>query len=86
MLHPILADFILLIVFPVFIEVRISYNPIFNRGVVALFIFKKKIFYYFIAFHGTYIEFKNEKETKTQELEFESEKFEVMEEFGKQVA
>ncbi len=80
------AVFILLIVFPVFIEVRVSYNPIFNRGVVALFIFKKKIFYYFISFHGTYIELKNEKETKTQELEFESEKFEVMEEFGKQVA
>lgn len=80
------AVFILLIVFPILIEIRFSYNPLFNRGVVALFIFKKKIFYFLFSFHGTYIELQNEKETKTQELQFESEKFEVMEEFGMQVA
>ena len=79
------AIFILLIIFPVVVDVRLSYNPIFNRGVVALFIFKKKIFYYFISIHGTYIELRNEKETKAEKLQFESEKFEVMEEFGKQL-
>lgn len=76
---------ILLLIFPIFIEVRISYNPMFNRGVVALFIFKKKVIYYIFSFHGNYIELQNEKETKTQKLQFQSEQFEVMEEFGKQI-
>jgi len=79
------ASIILLVIFPIFIEVRLSYNPMFNRGVVALFVFKKKIFYYIFAFHGKYIELRNEKETKIEELQFQSEKFAVMEEFGKQL-
>lgn len=80
------AIFILLIIFPVFIEVRLSYNPLYNRGVVALFVFKKKLFYFIFSFHGSYIELQNEKETKAEKLQFESEKFEVMEEFGRQIS
>ncbi len=76
---------ILLLVFPVFAEVRLSYNPIYNRGVVALFLFKKKVIYYIFSFHGGYIELQNEKETKAEQLQFQSEKFEVVEEFGKQM-
>lgn len=79
------AVFILLLIFPVLIEVRLSYNPLFNRGVVALFVLKKKIFYYIVSFHGSYIELENENETKRQKLEFSSPEFAVMEEFGKQV-
>ncbi len=79
------AFIILLVAFPVFVEVRLSYNPFFNRGVVALFLFKKKIFYYIFSFHGKYIELQNEKETKTEKLQFQSEQFAVMEEFGRQI-
>lgn len=77
--------FIVLLVLPICVEVRASYNPLFNKGVVALFILKKKIFYYVFAFHGKYVELQNETETKLQKLEFSSEKFAVMEEFGRQL-
>lgn len=79
------AVVILLLVFPVFVEIRMSFNPLYNRGVVALFLFGKKIFYYIFSFHGKYIELQNEQETKMQELEFSSPQFAVMEEFGKQI-
>lgn len=76
---------ILLFVFPVFVEVRASYNPIFNRGVVALFVLKKKIFYYIFSIKGRFIELQNEEETKLQKLEFSSEKFAVLEQFMKEI-
>ncbi len=77
--------FILLLVFPVFVEVRLSYNPLYNRGVVALTVLKKQIFYYIFSFHGKFIELENESETKLQKLEFESQEFALMEEFGNQI-
>ncbi len=73
--------FILLLVFPVFAEIRVSFNPIYNRGVIALFIFRKNILYYIFSFHGKYIELTNKKETKFQKLEFESAQFAFIEEF-----
>lgn len=79
------ATFILLLIFPVFVEARVSYNPLYNRGVVALFIFKIKLFYFIFSFHGQFIELENEKETKREKLEFQSQKFAVMEEFSKQI-
>ena len=76
---------IFLLVFPIFAEVRISFNPLFNRGVVALFLFRFKVLYFIFSFHGKYIELQNEKETKRQELEFSSEQFALVEEFSKQI-
>lgn len=79
------AVFILLLVFPVFVEARVSYNPLYNRGVLALFVFKIKVFYFIFSFHGNFIELENEKETKRQKLEFESQQFALMEEFMAQI-
>ena len=79
------AVFILLLIFPVHIEARVSYNPLFNRGVVALFVFRKKLIYYVISFQKGGIELQNEGETKLQKLEFSSPQFAVMEEFGRQL-
>lgn len=79
------AVIILLLVFPIFVELRISFNPLENRGVIALFVFRKKIFYYFIEIHGRYITLVNDKETKTEELQFDSPQFAIIEEFTKQV-
>lgn len=79
------AVVILILVFPVFLELRVSYNPLFNRGVIALFVFKKRVVYYIVSFHGGYIELRNEKETKTQNLEFSSPQFAVVEEFMRQI-
>lgn len=79
------AVFILVLVLPVCAELRFSFNPLFNKGVVALLIFKKQVFYYIFSFHGTFIELQNENETKMQKLEFESEQFALMEEFSRQI-
>lgn len=79
------ALLILLFVFPTHLEVRVSYNPIYNRGVVALFLFNKKLIYYFVSFKKNGIELQNESETKLQKLEFSSPEFAVMEEFGNQL-
>lgn len=76
---------IVILIFPIVVELRLSYNPIFNKGVVSLFVLKKRIFYFLFSFHGNYIELENEEETKRQKIEFESEKFAVMEEFGRQM-
>lgn len=79
------ALFVILLVLPVSVEIKCSFNPLCNRGVVALSIFRKQIFYYIFSFHGKFIELQNESETKMQKLEFESEQFAFMEEFGKQM-
>ena len=79
------AFIILLLVFPIFLEVKISLNPLKNRGVVALFLFKKKLIYYYVELHGKYITLINNTETKKEELEFDSPKFAVIEEFIRQV-
>ncbi len=79
------ALFILILVLPIFVEVRTSFNPLFNRGVVAIFVFKKQILYYIFSFHGKFIELQNETETQMQELKFDSPEFAVMEEFGRQI-
>lgn len=77
--------FIFLLVFPMIIEVRVSYNLIDNKGAVALFIFKKQLFYYIISFHGSYIRLENKKQTKIQNLKFSDPKFAIVEKFGKQI-
>jgi len=79
------AVFILLMIFPIFVEIRVSFNPFFNRGVVSLFVFKKQIFYYLVSFNGKYIELQNKDETKMKKIDFESQEFAVMEEFGRQL-
>lgn len=76
---------ILLLVFPVFFEVRVSYNPLFNRAVVALFVFRVKIFYYVVSFHGRVIELENDKGTKMKCLETSSPQFLFIEEFMRQI-
>ena len=79
------AVIVFVLAFPIFLEVRLSFNPIQNRGVVALFVFRLKIFYVIYSFHGKEIEIKNEKETKIKKIDFGSEKFAFVEEFGKQI-
>mgnify|MGYP005762733349 FL=1 len=79
------AFIILILVFPIFLEVRVSFNPLNNRGALGVFIFKKKIVYYFIEVHGKYIILTNDSETKAEEIEFSSPKFLVIEEFMKQL-
>lgn len=85
LLYLIPAVIILILIVPIFVELRFSYNPLYNRGVVALFLFKIKIFYFVLSFHEGYLQLENENQTKAQKLEFESQQFAVMEEFGRQI-
>ncbi len=79
------AVIIFILVIPIFLEVRVSFNPLLNRGALGVFIFNKKVVYYFLEFHDKYIVLRNDTETKMQEIEFDSPKFAVIEEFMKQV-
>ena len=81
----IISILILLLVFPIFFEVKISFNPFKNRGVVALFLFKKKLIYYYVEIHGKYVVLVNDTETKREEVEFSSQKFLIIEEFLRQL-
>lgn len=82
-LIPMFVVFVL--IFPIVFEMRLSYNPLFNKGAISLFVLKKRVMCYVFSFHGNYIELENEEETKRKKIEFESEKFAVMEEFGRQM-
>ncbi len=75
----------LLLVFPIVAEIRVALNPMTNIGVVALFVFGIKVFYYVVSYHGTYILLENEEETKKQQLEFSSQQFVFMQEFMRQM-
>lgn len=77
--------FIILICFPIFFEVRCGYNPLKNKGIIAIYILKIKILYYFYHIYGKYLVIENEKETKKFELEFSNPSFIIIEEFIKQV-
>jgi len=77
--------FILLIAFPIFVELRASFNPLYNRGVIALFIFKKQIFYFQFSLNGKYITIQNQNGNETKKLEFSSPEVAVVEEFLNQL-
>ena len=52
---------------------------------MALFLFKKKLFYFIFSIKGRYIELQNEEETKLQKLEFSSPEFAVVEKFVEEI-
>lgn len=80
------AIIILIIVFPIMLEVRVSYNPFENRGAFAIFFYKFKLLYYRFELHSKYITLKNDTETKKVDIEINSPQFELIEEFVKQAA
>ena len=79
------AILVFILIFPVFLEVRASYNPLLNKGVISVFLLKKQVLYYIISIHPGYIKLSNEKETKYQNLEFSSPQLAVVEEFTEQI-
>ncbi len=79
------AVLILILICPIFLELRLSVNPLFNRAVIALFVYKKQIFYFIVSYHGKYIQLRNENETKKQSIEFSSPEFEEMKVFSSEI-
>ena len=79
------AVIILLLVLPVIIEVRVSFNPLYNRGVIALYIFRIKALYYCFSFRGGEIKLENEKSLKVVQIKFSGESLEVLKSFTKEI-
>ncbi len=76
---------ILLLISPLFLEIRVSFNALKNSGVFCVYIFKIKLLYFFFEINGKEIKLKNEKETKEKQLEFDSPEIVLYEEFANQI-
>ena len=76
---------ILLLVLPIVIEGRVSFNPLYNRGVVALYIFKIRLFYFFFSFHGNAVKIENEKTLKMMQIDFSGESLKVIKDLTKEL-
>ena len=63
--------------------IKVNDSPITKQEVDE--IISKQIFYYLVSFNGKYIELQNKDETKMKKIDFESQEFAVMEEFGRQL-
>ncbi len=76
---------LLLFLLPIFVEVRVSFSPLYNKGVVALFLFNIKIFYYVFTLQDKEIKLENDKKVEVKKIDFKSSEFVFMEEFLRQV-
>ncbi len=63
---------ICLLLCPIFLQARVSFNALENSGVICIYIFKVKIIYFFFSINKNQIELKNEKQTKQKALDFDS--------------
>ena len=62
---------IILFIFPLILQVRVSFSLEDFSGVICLFIFKIKVKYYMYQIKGSKIILQNEKQTKIKEFEFD---------------
>lgn len=77
--------FVVVLIFPIILEIRVSYNPIFNRGVVSLYFFKINFTYFFVSVCNGGLMIENEKTKKKIDIKFSDQKFEVVEELWRQM-
>ncbi len=76
---------IILFIFPLIIQVRVSFNLEELSGVICLFIFKIKVKYYMYQIKGKKIILQNEKQTKIKEFEFDPSQLVIAEIFKSQL-
>lgn len=76
---------IILLIAPVFIHVRLTFNMQDLSGVLCFYLYKIKIKYFMYQIKGKTIILKNEKETKVQELEFDAGQLIIVEQFLQQI-
>ncbi len=77
--------FILLLLLPIFLGLKVSYNILENSGAFCLYVFKIKIKYFLFEIHGRQIKLKNEKQTTEKDIEFNSPEIALLENFGKEL-
>lgn len=78
--------FILLLVFPIVFDLRVTTLPFQNNLVVALFFFRIKLFYTEISVHGKRLRMANDKKIVYKEIEFDKVEFDTMQHFVKKVS
>lgn len=77
--------FILILMLPMFFEVKLSYNIFENSGVICVFFEKIKIKHYMFEIYKNSIRLKDEKTINEKELSFSSPELVLIEEFSKQI-
>ncbi len=76
---------IFLCIFPLIIQLRVTFNLESLSGVICLYIFKIKVKYYAYEIKGKYIILSNEKQTKHKEIEFDPRQFIIVKIFKDQL-
>lgn len=76
---------IILLVMPIFLEVRLSINLLDKSGVFCIYLFRKKLQYFKFEIEGREIKLKDEEETKEKQIDFDSPEIALYEEFSTQI-
>lgn len=76
---------IILLVMPIFLEVRLSFNLLDKSGVFCIYLFRKKLQYFIFEIEGREIKLKDEEETKEKQIDFDSPEIALYEEFSTQI-
>lgn len=76
---------IILLVMPIFLEVRLSFNLLDKSGVFCIYLFRKKLQYFKFEIDGREIKLKDEEETKEKQIDFDSPELALYEEFSTQI-
>lgn len=76
---------IILLVMPIFLEVRLSFNLLDKSGVFCIYLFRKKLQYFKFEIEGREIKLKDEEETKEKQIDFDSPEIALYEEFSTQI-
>lgn len=76
---------IILLVMPIFLEVRLSFNLLDKSGVFCIYLFRKKLQYFKFEIEGREIKLKDEEETKEKQIDFDSPELALYEEFSTQI-
>ena len=70
------AVIIFILFLPVILELRVTFNPITNTGVISFYLYKFNVLHYIFEFKGETLSLKNNEEEIEKKIEFNSLEFE----------
>ncbi len=79
------AVFIILILLPIIMKVKVSFNALENTGVFCLYFFNIKLMYFFFEIKGNEIQLKSENEQEERQIDFSSPELALYEELVMQI-
>lgn len=77
--------FIILLMLPIFLEIRVSFNALDRSGAFCIYVFKKKLQHFLFEIDGREIKLKDEKQTQQKQIDFDSPELAFYEEFATQI-